>query len=92
MQLPDATHAALSAYVQSGMLAAAQDHDVGGMQLPCVIEMAANAFFAKASGSIGGYAMLTSGNANLLMAHGTPRSARCSRRTNSPAGGSARCA
>jgi butyryl-CoA dehydrogenase len=72
VHLPDATHAALSAYVQSGMLAAAQDHAIGGMQLPCVIEMAANAFFAKASVSIGGYAMLTSGNANLLMAHGTP--------------------
>jgi alkylation response protein AidB-like acyl-CoA dehydrogenase len=42
------------------------------MQLPCVIEMAANAFFSKASVAMGGYAMLTSGNANLLMAHGTP--------------------
>ena len=72
VQLPAATHAALAAYVESGMLAAAQDHAVGGMQLPCVIEMAANAFFSKASVAMGGYAMLTSGNANLLMAHGTP--------------------
>ncbi len=62
----------MAAYVESGMLAAAQDYDVGGMQLPCVIEMAANAFFSKASVAMGGYAMLTSGNANLLMAHGTP--------------------
>jgi alkylation response protein AidB-like acyl-CoA dehydrogenase len=45
---------------------------VGGMQLPCVIEMAANAFFSKASVAMGGYAMLTSGNASLLMAHGSP--------------------
>jgi len=72
VHLPEATHAALAAYVGSGMLAAAQDHDMGGMQLPCVIEMAANAFFAKASVAMGGYAMLTSGNANLLMAHGSP--------------------
>ncbi len=72
VHLPEATHAALAAYVESGMLAAAQDHGIGGMQLPCVIEMAANAFFSKASVSMGGYAMLTSGNANLLMAHGTP--------------------
>jgi butyryl-CoA dehydrogenase len=72
VHLPQETHAAMKAYVESGMLAAAQDHDVGGMQLPCVIEMAANAFFSKASVSMGGYAMLTSGNANLLMAHGTP--------------------
>jgi alkylation response protein AidB-like acyl-CoA dehydrogenase len=53
------------------MLAASQDFDVGGMQLPCVIEMAANAFFHKASIAMGGYTLLTAGNANLLMAHGT---------------------
>jgi len=72
VHLPQATHEAMAAYVDSGMLAAAQDVDVGGMQLPCVIEMAANAFFSKASVAMGGYAMLTSGNASLLMAHGTP--------------------
>ena len=72
VELPQATHDALAAYVESGMLAAAQDFDVGGMQLPCVIEMAANAFFSNASVAMGGYAMLTSGNANLLIAHGTP--------------------
>ena len=72
VHLPEATHAALSAYVESGMLAAAQDYELGGMQLPCVIEMAANAFFSKASVALGGYAMLTNGNANLLMVHGTP--------------------
>ena len=71
VHLPASTHAALAAYVDSGMLAAAQDFDIGGMQLPCVIEMAANAFFSKASVAMGGYAMLTSGNASLLMAHGT---------------------
>ena len=71
VHLPEATHAALAAYVGTGMLAAAQDYELGGMQLPCVIEMAANAFFSKASVAMGGYAMLTNGNANLLMAHGT---------------------
>ncbi|HEY1132409.1 MAG TPA: acyl-CoA dehydrogenase [Roseateles sp.] len=71
VQLPQATHDATLAYAESGMLAAAQDYDVGGMQLPCVIEMAGNAFFSKASVAMGGYAMLTSGNASLLMAHGT---------------------
>jgi alkylation response protein AidB-like acyl-CoA dehydrogenase len=71
VHLPQATHEACLAYVESGMLAAAQDYEAGGMQLPCVIEMAANAFFSKASVAMGGYAMLTSGNANLLMAHGT---------------------
>ncbi len=71
VHLPRATHEALAAYVGSGMLAAAQDYEHGGMQLPCVVEMAANCFFSKASVAMGGYAMLTNGNANLLMAHGT---------------------
>ncbi|MEY4563745.1 MAG: hypothetical protein RLZZ618_3022 [Pseudomonadota bacterium] len=70
--LPQASQDAADAYVGSGMLAAAQDYDLGGMQLPCVIEMAANSFFSKASIGLGGGSMLTSGNANLLMAHGTP--------------------
>ncbi|HEX6706550.1 MAG TPA: acyl-CoA dehydrogenase [Albitalea sp.] len=72
VHLPESSHAASRAYVESGMLAAAQDYEIGGMQLPCVVEMAANSFFSKAGIGIGGGGMLTSGNANLLMAHGTP--------------------
>jgi alkylation response protein AidB-like acyl-CoA dehydrogenase len=68
--LPQATHDAYKAYAESGMLSAAQDYAVGGMQLPYTVEAAANAFFAMASVSIGS-GMLTSGNANLLMVHGT---------------------
>ena len=68
--LPQATHDAWKAYAESGMLSAAQDYDIGGMQLPYVLEAAANGFFAKASVSIGA-GMLTIGNANLLMAHGS---------------------
>jgi alkylation response protein AidB-like acyl-CoA dehydrogenase len=68
--LPQATHYAYKAYAESGMLSAAQDYDIGGMQLPYTVEAAANAFFAMASVSIGS-GMLTSGNANLLMVHGT---------------------
>ena len=68
--LPQASHDACAAYAQSGMLSAAQDYDMGGMQLPYVVEAAANAFFSKASVSISS-GMLTTGNANLLMAHGT---------------------
>ena len=73
VHLPASSHAASQAYAASGMLAAAQDYDVGGMQLPCVVEMAANAFFPRAGSGVGGGHMLTSGNANLLMAHGTER-------------------
>jgi butyryl-CoA dehydrogenase len=69
--LPQATHDAQKAYAASGMLSAAQDYEMGGMQLPYTIEAAANAFFAMASVSIGS-GMLTTGNANLLMVHGSP--------------------
>ena len=71
VHLPAASVAAAKAYAESGMLAAAQDYEIGGMQLPCVVEMAANSFFSKAGIGIGGGGMLTSGNANLLMVHGT---------------------
>ena len=69
--LPQATHDAHKAFVASGLLSAAQDYDIGGMQLPYTIDAAANAFFAMASVSIGSN-MLTKGNASLLMVHGTP--------------------
>ena len=69
--LPQATFDAQKAYAESGMISAAQDYEMGGMQLPYTIEAAANSFFACASVSIG-TAMLTTGNANLLMVHGTP--------------------
>ena len=68
--LPQATHDAHKAFVESGLLSASQDYDIGGMQLPYTVEAAANAFFAMASVSIGSN-MLTKGNAGLLMVHGT---------------------
>ncbi len=70
--LPQATHDAWHAYAESGMLAAAQGEAWGGMNLPYVVEAAANAFFARASVSISA-ALLTVGNANLLLAHGTQK-------------------
>ena len=68
--LPQATHDAHAAYVASGMLGAAQDYALGGMQLPYTLNASANAFFALASVSIGSQ-LLTVGNANLLLVHGT---------------------
>ncbi len=68
--LPQATHDAWAAYAGSGMLAAAQDYEWGGMQLPYSVEASANAIFSMASVSIS-WAMLTVGNANLIMVHGT---------------------
>jgi butyryl-CoA dehydrogenase len=69
--LPRSSLDAAYAYVESGMLAAVQDHEVGGMQLPYVVELAANVFFAKAGIGLGGGSMLTVGNMNLLMTYGT---------------------
>jgi alkylation response protein AidB-like acyl-CoA dehydrogenase len=68
--LPQATHEAHKAYAESGMLSAAQDYEIGGMQLPYTVEAAANSFFALASVGMGS-GLLTVGNANLLMVHGT---------------------
>ena len=68
--LPQATHDAWKAYAESGMLAAAQDYENHGMQLPYTVEASANAIFSMASVSIS-WAMLTVGNANLIMVHGT---------------------
>ena len=70
--LPEPTFAANRAYAASGMLSAAQDYEHGGMQLPYSVEAAANAFFACASIGINS-SLLTTGNANLLMAHGTEK-------------------
>jgi alkylation response protein AidB-like acyl-CoA dehydrogenase len=68
---PQAAHDAWRAYADAGMLAAGQDYALGGMQLPYVVETAANSFFIKASASINP-SMPTVGGANLLMACGTP--------------------
>jgi butyryl-CoA dehydrogenase len=68
--LPQATKDAYDTYAASGMLSAAQDYEIGGMQLPYTVDAAANAFFAAASISISSN-LLTTGNANLLMVHGT---------------------
>ena len=70
---PKASHAAATRLSPSrACWPPAQDYEIGGMQLPCVVEMAANSFFSKAGIGIGGGGMLTIGNANLLMVHGTP--------------------
>ena len=68
--LPQVTHDARAAYAESGMLSAAQDFEQGGMQLPYTVEAAANTFFGCASISIGSN-LLSVGNANCILMHGT---------------------
>jgi alkylation response protein AidB-like acyl-CoA dehydrogenase len=63
---------AIDAFNAAGLIAAAQDESLGGMQLPTLIDKAMMAYFMGANCATAGYQFLTIGNANLLLAHGTP--------------------
>lgn len=58
---------ATDAFAQAGLLAAGQDYELGGMQLPSVIEKAGFAYFNGANIGSAAYSMLTIGNANTLL-------------------------
>ena len=73
VKLPKETPIALAAFNEAGLMAASKDAELGGMQLPTVVEIASMSFFYKASVSLAAYPMLTRGNANTILAHGTPR-------------------
>jgi alkylation response protein AidB-like acyl-CoA dehydrogenase len=68
---PEPLKAALKQFIDAGLMAAGQDFEAGGMQLPHVLEKACFAWFSGASASASGYPMLTIGNANLLQRYGT---------------------
>ena len=69
--LPQATLEATRAHAAAGLRSAGQDYEFGGMQLPYLIDAASRTFFLMASIGLDAYAMLTSANANLIVAHGT---------------------
>ncbi len=62
---------AVDAFSAAGLIAAGQDFERGGMQLPCVIEKACMARFMGANVATAAYPFLTAANANLLLAHGS---------------------
>ncbi|HQR71951.1 MAG TPA: acyl-CoA dehydrogenase [Burkholderiaceae bacterium] len=66
------TKQALDAFVAAGLMAAEHDEEFGGMQLPLAVSKAVFAYFKGANVATAGYAMLTIGNSNLLLAHGSP--------------------
>lgn len=68
--IPEA-RAALDVYVESGFLAAEFDGDVGGMQLPSIVNMAMGGMFHCANGPLMSYPFLTAGAANLLKVCGS---------------------
>ncbi|WP_028214446.1 acyl-CoA dehydrogenase [Paraburkholderia mimosarum] len=65
--------AALKAFSEAGLMAAGQDYEYGGMQLPLVVEKAGFAWFKGANVGTSAYPFLTIGNANLLLAHGSAK-------------------
>lgn len=72
VHLPPQTEVALAAFSAAGLMAASKSTELGGMQLPTVVEMASMSFFYKTSIALSAYPMLTRGNANTILAHGTP--------------------
>lgn len=63
---------ALDAFSAAGLMAAAQDYQYGGMQLPSVLEKALSTFFVAANVGTASYTFLTVSNANTLLAHARP--------------------
>ncbi|MVU77369.1 acyl-CoA dehydrogenase [Nocardia sp. ET3-3] len=63
---------ALKAFADSGMVGAAMDYEIGGMQLPHSVYTACMSWFHAANVGTASYVLLTTGNANLLAAHGSP--------------------
>ncbi|MFE1397320.1 acyl-CoA dehydrogenase [Nocardiopsis dassonvillei] len=63
---------ALEVYAETGLSAAGMPASVGGAQVPHVVSSACGAYFQAANLGTSAYPFLTSGNARLLLAHGTP--------------------
>ncbi|PPE70140.1 acyl-CoA dehydrogenase [Caldimonas thermodepolymerans] len=64
--------AALRAFSEAGLMAARQDYELGGMQLPFAVERAGVAYAMAANLATSGFAFLTIANAELLLTYGTP--------------------
>ncbi|WP_433826675.1 acyl-CoA dehydrogenase [Actinoplanes sp. CA-015351] len=62
---------ALKVFAESGLIAGTVDAAHGGLQLPLVVQRACFLWFQAANTGTSAYAMLTSANAHLLLAHGT---------------------
>lgn len=58
-------------FANAGFLCAQHDYELGGMQLPTLINMAANAYFMSANPSTVAYSFLTAAAANVIQAFGS---------------------
>ncbi|SDY54083.1 butyryl-CoA dehydrogenase [Modestobacter sp. DSM 44400] len=72
VQLIPEVAAALAVFAEAGMNSAALPEELGGMQLPAVVNQAVHVWFQAANIGTSAYPFLTMANANLLVAHGTP--------------------
>jgi alkylation response protein AidB-like acyl-CoA dehydrogenase len=71
VHLIDEIKTAVDAFAAAGLIAATHDYDLGGMQLPTLVDKACMAYFMGANVATAGYPFLTIGNANLILAHGS---------------------
>ena len=72
VQMIPEVKAALDVFSAAGLMAAGQDYERGGMQLPVVVEKAGFAYFKGANVGTSSYPFLTIGNSNTLLKCGTP--------------------
>ena len=63
---------AVDAATEAGFVSSTADYEVGGMQLPLPVATVANAYLTAAGSTTLGYLSLTTANASLIEAHGTP--------------------
>ena len=70
--LIDDVKTATDAYADADLIAAPFPEALGGMDLPSTISRASMAWFQAANPGTSSYALLTTANANLLVAHGSP--------------------
>lgn len=63
---------ALEAVKVAGLAAPTTDFDIGGMQLPLVVNAAVSGYISAAASTTVGYLTLTHANCNLIEAYGTP--------------------
>ena len=68
----DEVKVAWQQYTDAGLLCAQHDYIDGGMQLPTLIHMAANAYFMAANPATAAYSFLTAAAANVIHTFATP--------------------
>jgi butyryl-CoA dehydrogenase len=69
---PEEARIALEVFARSGLASSGMDAEIGGGQLPHVVQRAGFAWLQAANCSLAAYPMLSIANASALAAHGTP--------------------